>query len=104
MALATLQVIAITGARSSQAAADAGGEIGRAWTDRRDADAGDAGQIADRCCHETRRSFAGGEDKLNELSRSASMSGSTGPLGTPNTQRTPACSSMRTISSLLFIV
>ena len=31
----------------------------------------------------------------------ASMSGSTGPLGMPKTQRTPACSSMRTMASTL---
>src|SRR5205823_11052836 len=39
-----------------------------------------------------------------ELRRSESMSGSTGPLGTPKTQRTPACSRVRTIKSLLVMV
>src|SRR6185369_17516393 len=41
--------------------------------------------------------------KSIELSRNASINGSTGPLGMPNTQRTPALSSVRTIRSLLFI-
>src|SRR5262249_25044820 len=36
---------------------------------------------------------------LMSLCRSASMSGSTGPLGIPNTQRTPASASRRTRSS-----
>jgi hypothetical protein len=38
-----------------------------------------------------------------ELGRSASMSASTGPLGMPNTQRTPRSSSSLTISSALFM-
>src|SRR6476620_12230067 len=37
-----------------------------------------------------------------ELRRSASINGRTGPLGTPNTQRTPASSNARAIKSLLF--
>src|SRR5688500_11168820 len=39
-----------------------------------------------------------------ELRRNDSISGSTGPLGTPKTQRTPAFSSMRTIRSQFFIL
>jgi hypothetical protein len=42
--------------------------------------------------------------KSIELRRSASISGNTGPLGTPKTQRTPACSSAWTIASLLFMI
>src|ERR671910_3246383 len=38
-----------------------------------------------------------------ELRRNESISGRTGPLGTPKTQRTPAFSSMPTMTSLLFI-
>src|SRR5687767_14432696 len=38
-----------------------------------------------------------------ELRRNESISGRTGPLGTPKTQRTPAFSSVRTMTSLLFI-
>src|SRR5215467_2392680 len=38
-----------------------------------------------------------------ELCRSASMSGKTGPLGMPKTQRTPACSNTRTMRSTFFI-
>ena len=37
------------------------------------------------------------------LSRIASIRGRTGPEGTPKAQRTPASSSMRTISSALFM-
>ena len=38
-----------------------------------------------------------------ELPRSASISGRTGPLGIPKAYLTPACSSMRTMSSAFFI-
>src|SRR5918994_7153826 len=38
-----------------------------------------------------------------ELRCNDSISGRTGPLGTPKTQRTPAFSSMPTMTSLLFI-
>ena len=37
------------------------------------------------------------------LPRKASISGNTGRLGIPNTQRTPACSRVLTMRSLLFI-
>jgi hypothetical protein len=40
----------------------------------------------------------------SELFLSASIKGSTGPLGTPNTQRTPLSCKIPTIKSLLFIV
>ena len=43
----------------------------------------------------------GGDTWLNN---SWSINGNTGPLGTPKTQRTPACSSARTIASLLFMM
>ena len=39
-----------------------------------------------------------------ELRRNDSISGRTGPLGTPKTQRTPAFSSMPTIRSQFFIL
>src|SRR5262245_60485149 len=38
------------------------------------------------------------------LCRRASISGNTGPLGTPKTQRTPASCSVRTMTSLLFMI
>jgi hypothetical protein len=37
-----------------------------------------------------------------ELRRNASINGSTGPLGTPKTQRTPISSKARAIKSPLF--
>ncbi len=38
-----------------------------------------------------------------ELVRRASISGSTGPLGMPKAHLTPACSSVRTMSSAFFM-
>src|SRR5258705_11557646 len=38
------------------------------------------------------------------LCLSASISGNTGPLGTPKTQRTPASCNVRTMTSLLFMI